>query len=486
MKTSRSAPVRARQVFATLLWLALAGSHLPAYAQRKAAGGPTDPRELESFLDAIFTEQMAKQHIPGAVFVFVKNGKVFFSKGYGFADVERQRRATPETIFRIGSISKVFTASAVAQLADRGRVDLRADVNRYLTKLKVPATYPEPVTAADLLTHTAGFDEIRPGTQAPDAEGVLPLADFLRTRLVRISPSGETISYSTYGITLAGLLVEEVSGLSFEAYLAKNLWRPLGMGRTCITVPPTLADDLALGYEYAGGANRPQGYEWYHTTPASSINSTATDMARFMIAHLQNGRLGGARILSERAARDMHRTHAAGHPRLPGVAYGFFEDEYKGLRILEHGGNMAGFSSLMVLVPERNAGFFMVNHHENSGLRDTVKWALLERYYPPEHPPRVPQPPPGLNARTPLFVGTYRWNVYCRTCGPRPTGQTVRVTSNPDGTLSLNGTDKRWIEVEPLLFVREDGGGKVAFRADRAGKITHLFAGGFWVFERMP
>jgi len=272
--------------------------------------------------------------------------------------------------------------------------------------------------------------------------------------------------------------------MSLESYLAKNIWQPLGMNRTNITVPAALMDDLAMGYEYVNGTNQPQAYEWYHTTPASSINSTALDMARFMIAHLQNGRLGNARIMSERAARDMHRQHATGHPRLPGFAYGFYEDDYQGLRMIEHGGNMAGFSSQMVLLPERNAGFFMVNHHESSNLRETVKWALLERYYPPQQAPRIPLPRPDFNARAPLFVGAYRPNIYCRTCGPRPSGQPLQVTSNPDGTLSMNG--KRWIEVEPLFFVREDGGGKIAFRRDASGKITHLFAGGFWVFERVP
>ena len=476
---------KASLVIVIVLWPALAGLFMPVYAQRKVPGGPTDPKELEAFLEPILKEQMEKQHIPGAAIVFVKDGKVLFSKGYGFANLARQQHFVPErTIFRIGSISKVFTATAVVQLADRGRINLRKDVNSYLTKLKVPATYTEPVTPAHLLTHTAGFDEIRPGTQGPSEETVLPLADFLRTRLVPIGPPGETIAYSTYGITLAGLLVEEVSGMSFESYLRKNIWQPLGMDRTSINVPAALRDDLAPGYEYEDGTNKPQAYEWYHTTPASSVNSTAADMARFMIAHLQNGRLGTARIMSESAARDMHRQHATGHSRLTGFAYGFYEDDYKGLRMIEHGGNVAGFSSQMVLLPERGAGFFIIHHHENSNLRDTVKWALLERYYPPKHATRIPQQKTDLKARAPIFVGTYRWNTYCHTCGPRPQGVALKVTDNPDGTLSING--KRWIEVEPLFFVREDGGAKVAFRMDAAGKITHLFAGGFWVFEKMP
>jgi CubicO group peptidase (beta-lactamase class C family) len=477
-------------VIVSLLSLILAAWPIHLCGQRRSASGPTDPQELEQFLDSIFLEEMEKQHIPGAVFIFVKDGKVFFSKGYGFANLARQQRAGPEqTLFRIGSISKVFTATAVAQLADRKRINFHTDVNRYLTKLKVAATFPEPVTPAHLITHTAGFDEIRPGTQGPNAASVLPLADFLRTRLVRVRPSGEVIAYSTYGITLAGLLIEEVSKMSFESYLAKNIWNPLGMNKTNISVPASLQDDLALGYEYVNGDNQPQAYEWYHTTPASSINSTAMEMARFMIMNLQDGRYGKTRLMGERVARALHSQHASGHPDMPGVAYGFFEDNYQGLRILEHGGNMAGFSSQIVLLPELNAGFFMVNHHENSNLRETVKWALLEHYYPPDvhRPAEIPQPPPDFDQRAPMFVGTYRWNVHCQTCGPRPIapGQSVKVTSNPDGTLSLSSNRKRWIEVKPLLFIREDGGGRIAFRVDQTGKVTHMFAGGFWVFERV-
>jgi len=446
--------------------------------------GPTDPKELEQFLDKIFTEEMEKEHIPGAVFVFVKNGAVLFSKGYGFVDLERTKPVSPErTVFRIGSISKLFTATAVVQLADRRKLNLQRDVNRYLKKIKVPTTFPRPITAAQLVSHTAGLDEIRPGTQAPNAEGVLTLPAFLQTRLTRIRPPGEVISYSTYGMTLAGELIEEVSGTPFESYLRTNIWQPLGMDRTNITVPESLASDLAVGYEYQAGVNRPQPYEWYHTTPASSINSTALDMSKFILMHLADR--GASRgILSERAMRDMHRRHASGHPRLPGVAYGFFEDAYQGTRILEHGGNMAGFSAQLVLLPEENAGFFMVNHHENSNLRDTVKWAILERYYSNPTPIEAPVARGDYKTRTPMFVGTYRWNVFCHTCPQRASGPVLRVSSNEDGTVKLSNSSRRWIEVEPMLFVRDDGKARIAFQSDRSGKVKYLYSSGFWVFER--
>jgi len=446
--------------------------------------GPTDAKELEQFLDKLFTEEMEKEHIPGAVFVFVKDGAVFFSKGYGFVDLERTKPVSRErTIFRIGSISKLFTATAVVQLADRGKLNLQEDVNRYLKKVKVPATYPQPITAAQLLSHTAGLDEIRPGTQAANAAGVLTLPAFLQTRLVRIRPPGEVISYSTYGITLAGDLIEELSGTSFESYLKTNIWQPLGMDRTSITVPESQAGDLAVGYEYGGGVNQPQPYEWYHTTPASSINSTALDMSKFMLMHLEN-RGTTKRIMSERALHDMQSTHARGNPQIPGVAYGFFEDDYQGLRILEHGGNMAGFSAQLVLLPEQNAGFFMVNHHENSNLRDTVKWAILVRYYSNPAAIKVPVAKDENKTRAAMFAGTYRWNVFCHTCPQSASGLVLRVSSNEDGTVKLSNSSHRWIEVEPMLFVRDDGQSKIAFQSDKSGQVKYLYSSGFWVFER--
>lgn len=447
--------------------------------------GPTDARELEQFLDKIVIEEMEKEHIPGAVFIFVKDGVVLFSKGYGFVDLERTKPVSVErTIFRIGSISKLFTATAVVQLADRRKLDLQVDVNDYLKKVKVPTNYPQPITAAQLMSHTAGLDEIRPGTQAPNSESVLTLSAFLQTRLTRIRPPGEVISYSTYGITLAGELIEEVSGRSIESYLKTNIWQPLGMDRTSITVPESLASDLAVGYEYQGGVNQPQPYEWYHTTPASSINSTALDMSKFMLMHLAN-RGAAKRILSERALRDMHSKHARGHPQVPGVAYGFFEDDYQGLRILEHGGNMAGLSAQLVLLPDENAGFFMVNHHENSNLRDTVKWAILERYYSNPAPIKVPVARDEYKTRAPMFVGTYQWNIFCHTCPQRASGPTLKVSSNEDGTVKLSNSSHRWIEVEPMLFERDDGKTRIAFQTDKSGKVKYLYSSGFWVFERV-
>jgi CubicO group peptidase (beta-lactamase class C family) len=465
-----------------------AGAQAPSPSQ-SAPASPTlvapriDSADLARFVDTLIAAQMKKENIPGAVFLLVKDGKVLYQRGYGLANVARREPVDPErTIWRIGSSSKVFTATAVAQLADRGRFTLSDDVNRYLTRIKVPATFPEPVTFEHLLTHTAGFDEIRPGTRAETAAGLLPLGDFLRNKLIRLRTPGRTISYSTYGITLGGYLVEQISGMDFETYLARNIWTPLGMTRSNIAVPDALKGDLAQGYEYDGGVNKLAEWEWYHTTPASSINASAADMGRFIIAHLQNGRYGNTRIMSESAVRDMHRQHATSHPSLPGFAYGFYEEFTNGERLLQHGGNVEGFSAQLTLIPSRGIGFFIASQHEPARLRDVVQSALLNRYFPAKSDATRPAVPmAGYRERAPRFAGTYELNQFCHSCGPGRREYTrVEVKANSDGTISITGDPRPYVEVSPLFFKRVDGTGGAAFREDASGRVT-LLAGDSWI-----
>src|SRR5256714_7703206 len=222
-----------------------------------------------------------------------------------------------------------------------------------LPRFKSRGTSREPVRFWHLLTPTAGFDEIRPGTRAETEAGLLSLGDFLAPKLVRLRPPGQVISYSTYGISLAGYLIEQTTGVDFETYLRQNIWTPLGMTHTNIAVPARLRDDVAKGYEWDSGANQPASWEWYHSIPASSINSTAVDMAQFIIALLQRGRYERTRILSESAAVELLRQHFTSHPELAGFAYGFYEDFTNGERILEHGGHGDGFAAQLSPLPER-------------------------------------------------------------------------------------------------------------------------------------
>lgn len=455
-----------------------------AGAQSRGATGPIDPKALAALVDSVFTAGMARERIPGAAFVLVQDGHVVLVKGYGRADVASGRAVDPgRTIFPIASISKVFTATAVMQLADGGRLDLDADVNRYLTSVQVPPTYPQPVTAAQLLSHTAGFDEL-PGRRVRTAAELVPLGEFLKDRLVRVHPPGAMTSYSSYGMALAGLLVEDVSREPFEAYLTRHVWRPLGMTRTFITVPRARRPDLATAYELNGDSLAPVPYEIYQTPPTSSIVSTVPDMARFMIAHLQRGRYRDARILSDSAATRMQRQRATMHPLIPGWTLGFQEDDANGRRIIEHGGDIGGFSALMTLLPDEGVGIFVVHHLEGSNLRFDVKRAILDRFFPDRRPVSIPTPRPEAVARMRRFAGTYRANNFCHTCPDGgPNVQDFEVQANGDGTIGV--WDAKWVEVSPLYFVRADGRGRIGFAADSAGRIVALTAGSWRVIERV-
>jgi len=467
-------------------------SNLPDARSNQAAA--INPKDVEKLFDPVFAGQMEKLHIPGAVVSVVKDGTIVFTKGYGVADIEKKNPVIPDkTIFRIGSITKVFTATAVMQLAEKGRINLNDDVNKYLKGVQVPDTYSQPITFAHLLTHTSGLDEISPGRRTSNEAEVIPLGAFLKTRIVRRLPPGEIIGYSTYNPALAAHAIEQITETPFKVYLQQNIFAPLGMNHTSITaVKKEYQQDLASGYEYAENKYQKLPFQWFHNYPASDINSTATDMARFMMANLNGGVLDGKRLLSDGSMREMHRTQFRNYPRIAGWAYGFYEGAQNNLRFVEHGGSMDdGYSALMTLVPDQKLGMFVACNTESGafGLAGAVKNAFLNRYFPaptkPETKPFPNSPSTGLER----FAGKYRPDIYCHTCPPNTSyfPEPFEVKANDDGTLSFQG--ERWRQIEPLLFelvgAARTGQNLLGFRQNAKGEITYLFQDTYMVYEKV-
>src|SRR5215203_432119 len=193
-----------------------------------------EQKELEFFLDKLFAEQMPKYNIPGGVFTLVKDGKIFFSKGYGYADLEKKKPVNKdETLFRAYSISKSFTATAVMQLVERGQVKLDEDVNIYLKRFKIKDSIAEPVTLADLLTHNAGYTDPDLSRQLAQGEfRELDLGKYLEKNLPPRSRPPGTFAYSNIGASLAGFIVAEVSGETFPNYVENHIFKPLGMSHS--------------------------------------------------------------------------------------------------------------------------------------------------------------------------------------------------------------------------------------------------------------
>jgi CubicO group peptidase (beta-lactamase class C family) len=450
----------------------------------RSPAAPSSPAEMNVFMDGLINQGLQKYNIPGAVFLFVKDGRVFFQKGYGYADLEKKQPFDPErTVLRVASNSKLFTATAVMQLVERGKIRLDADVNTYLKDMKIPDTYPRPVTMLNLLTHTAGFDEKNLGMSTLNEKDVIPLGTFLKNNLpVRVMEPGTVASYSNMGLTLAGYIVELVSGEPFHAYAREHIFRPLGMASSDFMPRPDLMERMAVPYLYRGGKHEVMPYDYEFCYPAGSLMTTASDMARFMIAHLQNGGCGEARILKTETARLMHRRQFAHHPALPGMAVCFMESKYRGVRMLEHGGWTAGFKTLTTLIPDRNAGFFISYNIEYAGpgskhyaLANEVKKAIVDHYYAVAvtAPAPVKLDPP-LARR---LAGSYRTNRHSRGDITKFGVFTadLSVKALPDGSITVR--KDRYIPRGGLLFEKEDGSDLVAFREDGRGRITHLFIG---------
>lgn len=370
------------------------------------------PADLDGLVSPLIREQLDRYHIPGAVFVAVKDGQVVLARGYGFGDLETEKPVTPDqTLFNVGSVTKLFTATAIMQLSEKGLLDLEADVNTYLSAFRIPDTYPDPVTPAALMTHTAGFGEKIIGMSERSPDEVIRLGDYLAAELPpRVRPVGEAVQYSNHGYALLAYLVESLSGVPYEDYVKANISGPLGMGRTSFSLEAEQRADLAVSYLWGSEGFQAQPPHYLNTTGAGDLKTTGLDMARFMVAFLQGGRYGGARILSEDTAALMTARQFGVSPELAGYCYGFYEDPRNGERIIAHGGDAPeGTASHMWLVPEHDFGFFVAYNSGSSGsAREKLLQAVMDRYFPGEASGPV-TPGAGLTPDEVRAVeGTYR------------------------------------------------------------------------------
>jgi CubicO group peptidase (beta-lactamase class C family) len=452
---------------------------LTALAQPDS-GGPADPSELEAFIDGLMAAHLRAHNTPGAVVSVVRGGELFFAKGYGYADAAARRPVVPDqTLFRLASVSKLFTWTAVMQLVEEGRLDLDRDINDYLRDLQLPADFERPVTLAHLMTHTPGLEDRVVGLFARTPDRMLPLGRLLAADLpTRVYPPGELAAYSNHGTALAGYIVQEVSGLPWERYVQSRVLEPLQMHRTVVTqpLPAEFAAEAAAGYTWEDGVFRVQEFEYVPLTPAGGMSATATDMANFMIAHLQRGRFGEARILQESTADLMHRRRFTAHPRLNGLTLGFIEMSRNRVRVIGHGGDTAFFHTLLALVPQHDVGYFVAyNGAEASRARDEFHRAFMNRYFPsPELPPV--EAPEDFDPS--LFVGTYGPSRRAYTTIDKLASLMGVQVEAGDGVLITRSplTDvERWVQVEPLVFRKLAEEEYLVFGADERGRISHLF-----------
>jgi CubicO group peptidase (beta-lactamase class C family) len=468
----------------TVLVLSIIAPTLAQEAQVLPATDPAPPQleqaDLDAWLDGIVPVALEAGDIAGAVVAVVADGKVLTLRGLGLVDATSGRPVDPErTLFRAGSISKLFTWTAVMQLVERGVLDLDADINTYLD-FAIPPFDGQHITLRHLLTHTAGFEEQLKHVIAFAPGQAMPFETLLRDFIpARIFAPGTTPAYSNYGTALAGYIVQQVSGQPFDDYIDQNIFGPLGMASATFSQDLTEAQlaDLSNGYAVASGPAT--ALELVAASPAGALTVTAPDMARFMLAHLNEGRLGAAQILQPATARLMHARAFAAIPALNGMALGFYESAINGHRVISHGGDTVTFHSDLNLFIDEGVGIFVSINSTGSNaaayaLRSLLFSGFADRYFPAAAAPAPTDIGAGNAAQlVGQWIPSRRSETSFISLGELLAPTTLSVTE--DGALVgtnlpiLGAPVRQWIEVEPFVWQSGNSHERLAAVVDETG-----------------
>jgi len=463
--------MRRAVLFALLAWCGL-------QADAAVAQHALTKQDVETYLDGLLPYALQRGDVAGAVVVVVKDGEILLQKGYGVADVQSGKLVDPNTtLFRPGSVSKAFTATAVMQLVEAGRLDLDRDINEYLD-FRIPSTFAKPITLRNLLSHTAGFEDVYKNVLLTRAQLTPSTETYVKGALPpRIFPPGTTVAYSNYGAALAGYIVQRVAGEPYEAYVARHIFAPLGMEHSTFTqpVPASLALAAPQGYLTASKSATP--FEFIATVPAGALSSTGTDMAKFMLMHLGNGQLGSAQILNSEVASQMHAPAFRPLAGLQALSLGFYGEDRNGHRIIGHAGDLISFHADLHLLLDDNVGLFIALNSlgkevTSSAIRTALFRGFVDRYFPAEVPLQPTLATAMEHGRR--IAGRYQASRRAQSTfvslGNLLTQGELAV--HPDATIefspltALNGEPKLWREVAPYRWRELHGTAQLAAAFD--------------------
>ena len=459
---------------------------LPLFAQPERL----TPTDLEAFFDGLIPTTVERGDIAGVVIAVVKDGRVVLQKGYGYADAALKKPVLPDaTLFRPGSISKLFVWTSIMQLVEQGKLDLDRDVNEYLD-FKVPAG----ITLRHIMTHTSGFEETVRELFVPSEKDLGTLKGYLLEHLPQqIFAPGKVPAYSNYATSLAGYIVERVSGEPFAQYATAHIMKPLGMERTTFAqpLPNALKGLMSSGYSVA--SQPVKGFEFVKAYPAGSVSTTAADMTRFMMAHLNGGELGDVRLLKPETVQQMQTRQMSPYPAMHAMALGFYEESRNGHRIIGHGGDTAWFHSNLSLILDANTGLFISQNSAGKqvDLRGLVFRKFMDRYFP--FAPAKIEALASAKQDALSVAGHYMSSRRVENGFPavlNSIGQ-LEIRANGDGSLSgvfkhPNGELKKLKEVAPFVFRDEDTEDRLAFRKDDQGRWELNIGYPFMVFQKTP
>ena len=445
----------------------------------------SNPIVVEAFVDGIVKPLMKKNHSPSGVVSLMIEGEVVFSKGYGYQDVEKGIRVDPNTtLFRPGSISKLFTWVSVMQQVERGNLDLDVDINQYLNTFQIEDSWPgQPVTLRDILSHTAGFEDGAVGYLIlDDVSRIVPLAKSLASHIpARVNPPGKHTAYSNWGTAVAGLIVANVSGLEFNDYVQKNIFDLLEMKSATFVepLPQALAPNMAQSYGWKDGKYVLENFEIItNFGPAGSSSVSSLDMANFARAVLNNGTFVNSKgdsvqLLSAETMKKMLSTLYTQDPRIGGMSYGFINYPFKGINMIGHDGATMVFKSHFGLSLEKNMMlFYSFSGPGGKSVFDALKGEFYDYFFPSQEVSSINASINGFSQRAADFVGSYQpWrSSFTKMEALMAALKEVKVAAMPDNTLLID--DKRYIEIDHNLFRPIDGETLIAFQKNEAGEIT--------------
>ena len=425
--------------------------------------------DVEAWLNGFMTYGLKDGDIAGAVVAIVKDGKVLYQSGYGYADVERKLPMDADHVMtRIGSTSKLFTWTAVMQLVEQGKLDLNRNVDEYLD-FKVSPPNGKPITLLDLMNHRGGFEEGLKDLLAFDPARAPSNEAYLKQHpRPLVFTAGSVPAYSNYGTALAGYIVQRVSGEPYERYIENHIFLPLGMRHSTFDqpLPAQFKGQVAQGYRAASLPAQP--YELVVTRPAGSATTTAADMARFMLAHLQQGRVDDATILASDTAQLMHRPSTKGLPGFATLAHGFFHETRNGRTFIGHGGDTVFFHTELGLLPQEGVGLFVSFNSRGRedavyGMRNAFVDQFMDRYFPATEPPLPAAKLASASADAQKIAGSYESSrrVEHGFLSVFYLLQQAVIGANGDGTIeapkAFEGGTVRLEEIAPDLW-REIGG----------------------------
>lgn len=445
---------------------------------------------LEGEMSAWIDRELEARKIPGAGFALVQGDRLIQAKGFGFADLEAGKLATAETVFRVGSVSKPVTATALLRLVETTSLDLDTDLHPLLEDLPISPPLEKPLTPHHLLTHTCGFNERLFGQHARTPTDFQSLGDYLKDYLPpRFTEPGSIISYNDYCTSLAGYAVEQVSGKTFHDYVRENVFSPLGMSASTLD---QLVDErsfpagLAKSYRWHKGVHEAYARDYIMTTPAAGLYTSAQDMGIYLMHLISNE---GTKVLSPEGLALQKSVQFTHHENLPGRAYGFASMRFRGHEVFYKDGQAMGFSARLVMVPETGDGFFIVQNRSIFGTMGAINDAgrlareltmvFLEHLFPPStsSPERTPPTPRDRDMSN--YVGIYRNVVAARHTFEKLITLTDEITIESPAPGVINFGSQKYVEVEDGLFQWHEGGPfYLAFGSEGEGKSDYFFIGG--------